>query len=270
VQDAFSVSSYREYLASRGTIKRILRLVAWFSWIRYESRYYGEFDQVIVLTEQDRHGLCVFSPGLAATVSPAAVSIGAQRTRRLTAENRIVFAGAFSHRPNADAVRFFLDEVFPSIAEKSPNVEFLVAGRDVPRDLLRRQGERIKFLGFVEDMGEFLEQATVVVVPLRFGGGIKIKTLEAMAHGCAIVSTSIGVEEIGPSDEKEILVSDAPHQFAASVLRLLRDGQLREYLGENARNLIVRKFGWEAKARSMEAALGGARRRRVLSSSAAK
>jgi glycosyltransferase involved in cell wall biosynthesis len=264
VQDAFSVSGYREFVASRGIAKRLLTFASWFSWVRYESRYYRNFDEVLVLTEQDRYGLCAFSPSLAPIVSPAAVLSPDPGARRSRLENTIVFVGAFSHRPNVDAVRFFIDEVYPVIVTEVPDAEFLIAGRNPTRDLLERQSRGIRFVGFVDDMSSFLEHATVVVVPVRFGGGIKIKTLEAMAHGCAVVSTRIGVEEIGATNNIEVVVSDKADEFASAVVRLLRDPRLREDLGKNARKLIATKFGWEAKAQSMEAALNSAMRRRAL------
>ena len=250
VQDAYSVSAYRQYKAAGSSVKRLLGFLNWLGWLRYESRWYAKFSAVAALTEQDRLGLEVFSPGLAAATSPAAVAIPEQAWAPVSTQ-KIAFIGSFTHQPNVAALFFFIEQVLPLVLQAYPDAVFEVAGKGVPPAALALGNRNIQFVGMVPDAYDFVRSAAVVVVPLLSGGGIKIKTLEAMACGCPMVTTSIGAEETGASDGEQMLIADAPKHFAQHVIALLGSPSLGLQLGANARTLAQQHFSWPAKWASL-------------------
>lgn len=250
VHDAFSVSTYRQYSAQPRGIKKALAFLNWLGWVQHESRWYPQFSKVAALTEQDRLGLEVFTPGLGAVTSPAAVPLPQQVWQPAT-ENKIAFIGSFSHPPNQDALTYFLAKVFPLVQKQVPGVVFEVAGKGVPQQQLALGNSSIRFLGVVPDAFEFVRTSAVVVVPLLSGGGIKIKTLEAMASGCPVVTTSIGAEETGAQHGQHLMIADTAAGFAAQVVALLKDKALSTALGTQARTLVEKKFSWPAKWQSL-------------------
>lgn len=254
VQDAFSVSAYRRFKSQRHPLKKLVDFLTWLGWVRYESRWYPRFSMTTALTEQDRLGLEIFSPGLGVVTSPAAVRLPTLRWKK-TRENTIAFIGSFSHPPNVEALLFFIHEIFPIVLRSSPRAVFLVAGKDVPAEVQKLACDNIRFLGLVPDAYEFVCSASVVVVPVKSGGGIKIKTLEALACGCPVVATSIGAEEIGAVSGTHLMVADTATDFARAVLAILQDSTIGEHLGANGRNLIEEKFSWDAKWASLNSLL---------------
>ena len=254
VQDAYSVSAFRQFRSATGWFKRAQAFFNWVGWLRQEAMWYPRFTTVAALTEQDRLGLEVFSPGLGAVTSPAAVG---QPVVKWTPVNRksIAFIGSFTHLPNVAALRFFIDTVLPGIVQAHPDAIFEVAGKGVPADLQARANSHLAFVGVVPDAYAFVRSAAVVVVPVLSGGGIKIKTLEAMATACPIVATSIGAEETGAVSGEHMLIADTPTDFAAHVNTLLADPALSLRLGSHAQALIKRRFSWEAKWASLDSLL---------------
>ena len=261
VQDAFSVSGYRKFRAQRGVAGRLKMFFNWLSWLSYEARYYPRADVVFTLTDQDRVALEVFSPGLGAEVVPAAVALEPLAQVAVAADT-IGFIGSFSHTPNVEGIRYFIDDVLPLIVARRPAARLIVAGGNPPQQLLALSGAHVEFVGFVPDANVFMRSTAVVVVPLLSGGGIKIKTLHAMACACPLVSTSIGVEEIGVVDDVHGLVANTPQRFADQVLALLDDPQRGARLGAAARELIIGRFSEDAKAAALERIVELARVRR--------
>lgn len=250
VQDAYSVSAYRQYASQTRVAKRALGFLNWLGWLCYESRWYAKFSAVATLTEQDRLGLEVFSPGLGAVTSPAAVTVPVLAWARGQSK-KIAFIGSFTHLPNVAALLFFINEVLPKVLLSHPDTVFEVAGKGVPQAVLALANKNLVFVGMVPDAYDFVRAAAVVVVPLLSGGGIKIKTLEAMACGCPIVATSIGAEETGAKSSEHLLIADAPTEFARHVVALLDSPALSQQLGNSARALVQDQFSWQAKWASL-------------------
>ena len=250
VQDAFSVSAYRRYQAVQGFAKKALALLTWVAWIKYEAKWYRKFSVTTALTNQDAAGLEIFTPGLAPTVSKAAVSIPAARWAP-TNEQTIAFIGSYAHLPNVDAVTFFVQKVLPLVLAELPDAVFVVAGKGATPEMQALAGKNVRLIGTVPESNAFLASAAVVVVPLLSGGGIKIKTLEALASGCPVVSTSIGVEETGAVSGTHLLVADSPKVFAQHVITLLTNAELAQQIGTNARTLAHDQFSWSAKRLSL-------------------
>lgn len=250
VQDAFSVSAYRRFKVEQPWIKKAVEFLSWLSWVRYEARWYSRFSVTATLTQQDRAGLEIFSPGLSAIASPAAVSIPDQAWTS-TGTNTIAFIGSYAHRPNVDAVLFFIRQIFPLVLAQVPDAVFLVAGKGIDSEMNALASTSVRFVGVVDDASAFLRSAAVIAIPLRSGGGIKIKTLEALAGGCPIVASSIGAEETGALSGTHLLVADSPADFAQAVVSVLRTSTLASQLGKRGRELAGDKFSWSAKLHSL-------------------
>lgn len=246
VEDAFSVSSFRTFVSQVGFIRKLERFLNWLFWIRYERKYYPRFDMVFTLTEQDLNGLQIFSSGLAGVSVGVPVNMMPRQENIVRNPLQIAFIGSFGHFPNVQGVRFFIEQVLPIIQLRVPGVQFLVAGKAPPQALENFASDQVRFIGFVPDLATFLAESGVVVIPLLSGGGIKIKTLEALAAGAPVVSTSIGVEGTGALNEQHLLVRDQASAFAEAVVALLADPQRAARLGAAGQALMRQRYSPEA------------------------
>lgn len=254
VQDAFSVSGFRKFRSQTALTKKLGMFFNWISWLLYECRYYPMFDAVAAVTDQDRIGLEIFSPGLGADVIKAAITLE-ERAPIVVEKNTIGFIGSFSHYPNVEGIRYFIERVMPLILSRRPDAQLLIAGGNPPPQVLTLAGPNVKFLGFVPDANIFMRSNSVMVVPLLSGGGVKIKTLHAMACGCPLVTSSIGAEEIGLVDGEHGLIADTAALFADRVCSLLENPDRSRQLGSNARAWVSEHFSWDAKAAAAERVL---------------
>lgn len=164
--------------------------------------------------------------------------------QKVSKENVIAFLGALNVAHNENAVINFIENIFPEILLKNPDVVFCVIGGGASEKLLSYSSNNIKFTGRVKDVREYLAKSKVFVCPMLFGSGIKTKNLEAMAMGLPIVTTSIGAENISATNGVEWYVEDEPKKFAASVLRLLNDEHLQKKCSINARKYILDNYTW--------------------------
>ena len=159
----------------------------------------------------------------------------------------LIYIGSMDWYPNEDAVAFFADEVLPRIQEKVPDVAFSIVGGN-PSVRVQKLAERdgVVVTGRVPEIKPYFAEATVFVVPLRIGSGTRLKILEALAMGKAIVSTTVGAEGLDLRDGEEIFIADEPTAFASAVIRLLTDSQLRRRIGENGRARVERDYDWRS------------------------
>jgi glycosyltransferase involved in cell wall biosynthesis len=165
---------------------------------------------------------------------------------------RLVFTGLLSYRPNFDAVMYLVDEILPRIRRLHPDVVLSVVGHGQESHLQQLRRPHVDVTGWVEDVRPYVARAAVVVVPLRIGGGTRLKVIEAMAMGKPIVSTSVGCEGLDVSHGEHLLVADGPERFASEVGRLLDDRQLALALGAAGRERAVEAYSWERVAGRLE------------------
>jgi sugar transferase (PEP-CTERM/EpsH1 system associated) len=160
--------------------------------------------------------------------------------------HELVFTGAMDWLANVDAILYFARDILPLIRKQIPHVSITVAGRrPSPRLLaLAHADKRIRVTGSVDDIRPYIAKASVYVVPLRIGGGTRLKIFEAMAMGKATVSTTVGAEGLPVTDGKEILIADSPEGFAHAVVSLLCQPEQRRQLGLSARRLVELKYSW--------------------------
>ncbi|NNM34171.1 MAG: glycosyltransferase [Gemmatimonadetes bacterium] len=161
----------------------------------------------------------------------------------------LVFTGSMDWRPNQDAVEFFVKEVFPGIRRERPGARITVVGRRPPRsiqDLGHVDG--VTITGTVDDVRPFVEEAAVFVVPLRIGGGSRLKILEAMAMGKPVLSTSVGAEGLQVTDGQDIVLADGAEAFARATLELLDDRERQRRIARAGRALVEQRYHWDRLA----------------------
>ncbi|MDE0316058.1 MAG: glycosyltransferase family 4 protein [Candidatus Poribacteria bacterium] len=157
----------------------------------------------------------------------------------------LIYIGSMDWYPNEDAVSFFVEEVLPQIQNSVPDAKFsIVGGNPSARVQKLENREGVAVTGRVPEIKPYFAEATVFVVPLRIGSGTRLKILEAMAMGKAVVSTTVGAEGLALRDGEEIFIADEPKAFAEAVTQLLTDSSLRQKIGENGRARVEQDYDW--------------------------
>jgi glycosyltransferase involved in cell wall biosynthesis len=244
---------HQRFRDSHGS-SRALRWGSWQKAKRFEQSVARRFDMCTVVSHQD---LVLAQEVLAGSNTGVSVSPNGVDCDRHKPESRqsepytLVYNGAMTYSANYDAVRFFLRDVYPQVKEALPQVSFRVTGstKGVMLDDLNLD-ESIVLTGYVDDIRTEVAGATLCVIPLRKGGGTRLKILEAMALGTAVVSTSKGAEGLAVADGIHLLIADGPADFAGQIVRLLRDGGLRRQLAENGRRLVEQRYDWRSIGRA--------------------
>jgi glycosyltransferase involved in cell wall biosynthesis len=232
------------------------RTSAWLYWRvirRLQSRICRKFDRILTMSEYDRRTLVNGDPTLSVGVLPVPCGLDLTRMRgipRATAE--VLFVGAMNRDANIDAVRWFHDAILPRVKAEVADVRFTVAGAGPPAEIQRLAAPGVEITGFVDALEPLHARATVFVAPLRIAGGTAGKTLDALAAGCPVVTTTVGNDGIGATPGEHLLVADAPADFAAAVTRLLREPALRERLGESARRFAAERYAPAVSAAALE------------------
>jgi polysaccharide biosynthesis protein PslH len=222
----------------------------------YETRTLRRFRHVIAVSEHDRQEMLSLAPGCTITVVPTGVDTEQYKPAPSVSgiPPRIVFTGSMDWEPNIDAVEYFCRDIFPSILGRFPETRFQIVGRNPHPRVKRLASASVEVTGTVPSVAEYLRNATVVIVPLRIGGGTRLKIFEAMAMRKAMVSTSIGAEGLDVTSGKDCLIADDAQSFAFAILSVLRDPTLRQTCEENAAALAAR-FDWSQIARRFADAL---------------
>jgi glycosyltransferase involved in cell wall biosynthesis len=206
-----------------------------------EIRAYSEFDRVLALSETDSV-LIEKLAGIKGVSGHLPVMVDCEKfvpTSQAKIPSSIVFLGALDADFNVDALTFFCATVFPLVLEEIPDAKLFIVGRRPPRSVQKlADGHRIVLSADVKDVAPHVKRCMVQVVPLRFGGGVRIRTLEGMAMGMAIVSTTIGMDGIAAKPGRDLLLGDSPQEFAARVIELLGSPVLGRRLGERAREFV--------------------------------
>jgi polysaccharide biosynthesis protein PslH len=263
-QDVAIVSRFREWRSARGGAKRLARLVAWLAWLRYELHWYAQADGLVALSDNDQGVLRSFFPDTPCLLSPVAAEIRPRAPGRGRGRYA-AFIGNFDHAPNRDALEWLLAAIWPAVRRELPEMELHIAGPGIPAFAADHAAEGVVVRGFVESLDDFYGDARLALVPYRFGGGTKIKALDAMARGCPVVATPIGAEGLGvtPGVEMEVAIDAAG--FAAAVVRVGGSDTLADRLADAAQHHLARHFSWDGKVRMLAAMLeelGTARRAR--------
>jgi glycosyltransferase involved in cell wall biosynthesis len=226
---------------------------------QFERAALREFDSVIAVSDRDAR---FFSEayGIAESFAiPTGVDLEFFDFREPPPVNdstppTVVFTGSMDWAANIDGIQFFLTHVWPLVLAGRPDARFVIVGRNPPASLrsLAQGLKNVEFTGFVDDVRTYVHSAHAFVIPLLVGGGTRIKAFEAMAMGCPVVSTAIGIEGLGAEQDEHYLERDDAASMADALLDLLQNDTLRNALSRQARALVVDRFGHEKAARAFE------------------
>ena len=248
----------RQFQSMKSPLWKAAALREYLAMSRAEQSFARSANHVLTVSEPDRKHFSRFIDPSKITVIATGVDVEFFRPIRHPAEsNVLVFTGSMDWSPNQDGMFYLLETIFPSIKRQVPDVQLRIVGR-APSARLRARAARIsgvQVTGRVDDIRPYVQDAAVYVVPLRIGGGTRIKIFEAMAMGKAIVATSIGAEGLPVAHGKNILLCDQAEQFASSVVTLLRNPLHRQSLGAAARRLVEDAYSWESVSADFEKVL---------------
>ncbi len=231
-----------------GSPRKYLHSLEWLKLYAYERLVLPRFDCALVCSEKDRRRLQQGrrSPRIEVFCNGADLDDRTTPKEQQDDGRTLVFLGALDYQPNEDAVLFFTHAVLPLVRRRVPSVRFIIAGKS-PSARVRAldTGHDVVVTGYVQDKAEVFKSCTIFVVPLRIGGGTRIKILEAMAAGKPVVSTTVGCEGLDVAPSENILVADAPENFADACVELLLHETRRQTLGRAGRVLVLRSYRWE-------------------------
>lgn len=241
-------------------------LARWY--LKLQSRRLQRFEQTscqraklcIALSPVDLDLLKQYSKVNSAVVVPPGVDLQYFKPiNKKCKKHNIVFSGSMDSLQNIHAAKWFANEVLPLIFREFPDTRFTIVGRNPDARLRELQVKcpGISVVGPVEDVRPFIAEAEVVVVPLRFGSGVRLKIYEALAMKKAVVSTSLGAEGTPFQHGKHLLLADTAVEMAASIEKLFKEGEHREQIEQTGYEYVYRHCGWERCARQLETALQG-------------
>lgn len=239
----------RHFEVEKDKMKKIYFHNQWKKMFAYERAACNRFDAVVAVSQVERD-IMRDGFGLARVYEvPTGINTDYfQPSGDETVQPRnLVFTGSMDYMPNDDGIHYFVEQILPAVKRALPDVTLTVVGRNPHPGLveLSRSDPSITVTGRVDDVRPYIERAAAYIVPLRIGGGTRLKIYEAMAMGKAIVSTSIGAEGLPVRDGAEILLADTAEDFADSVIKVLTDEQLAGDLRMCAAAMVHEHFGWD-------------------------
>jgi GT2 family glycosyltransferase/ubiquinone/menaquinone biosynthesis C-methylase UbiE len=174
---------------------------------------------------------------------------------KLVERNGIVFLGGFSHKPNVDAVKYFVMDVMPILRSNIKNINFYIIGSNAPQEIYDLEAADIKVIGFIEKLDPFLNKMRVMVAPLRYGAGVKGKVVAAMAIGLPVVATSVAAEGMGLVENENVLIANTPEDLAEKIITLYIDNQLWKYISERSLDFVNANWGAKISYKKLSAIL---------------
>ena len=255
VLDLHNVTSSQYERLARIELTAIRRIRSWLysrMMRRWEPQYAERFDSCLAVSHQDREELLSANPRLHVEVIPNGVDTN--RLKPLAPSQgkpALLFVGNMEYAPCADAAIWLCRQILPRIRRRLGEVEVWIVGSSPPPELSRLARDGVHVTGQVEDVVPFYQRSSLSIVPLRAGGGTRLKILESMALGRPVVSTTIGCEGLDVVDGEHLLVADEPEDLAESTISLLKDANLYQKMACQARQLVVSHYEWDSIAEQL-------------------
>jgi len=219
---------------------------------RWEPHCIETLDRCITVSKNDRQLLLNGKNGEVIDVVPNGVDTKInQPLAREDLQPTLLLIGLMSYAPYADSALYFCEKILPIVKEKVRNLRVFIVGSNPPEKVKQIHGDGIIVTGFVPEVAPYYRQSTISIVPLRAGGGTRLKILESMAYGRPVVSTSLGCEGLEVKDMEHLLVADTPKKFAENIIYLLEDHALYEKITADARRLVEKQYDWDMIAQKM-------------------
>jgi glycosyltransferase involved in cell wall biosynthesis len=210
----------------------------------FDRRHLARYDALATMSADDDAALRAVST-VPSTIVPNGVDTTALQPTPLPGRPVALYTGTFGYPPNAEGLAWLLAEVWPQIRSRVPDAELLVVGKDPPDDLVAAAGDDVTIAGWVPEMQPWFDRAQAVLVPIRSGGGTRLKVLDGLASGRPVVSTTMGAEGIDVTPGEDALVADGAEAFADAAARALTEGDLAGRIGAAGRRLAETTYDWE-------------------------
>lgn len=253
---------WRRHAENAGNpVARFLLAQQWRRMLQFEKKALARFDLTLAVSDADRSTFQRLYPDTLRTPAHV-VQTGVDTTYFVpsgTAERRahLVFTGSMDWLPNEDGMQYFVRDILPRIRQLEPEATLSIIGR-APTPAVKRLAadSGIEVTGRVDDVRPHIAAGAVYVVPLRIGGGTRLKIFEAMSMGKAVVSTTVGAEGLPVTSGRNIVIADEPAPFAQAVVQMIRDVDARRRIETEARRIVVERYDWSTVAEDFETALG--------------
>ncbi|MHA2282358.1 MAG: glycosyltransferase family 4 protein [Promethearchaeota archaeon] len=254
VHDVISVSAKKLVKHLRFSRKKLEWFIESALSRKYESKLYGKFTKVIAISEKIKEHLLNCDPDLKISVIPPGVDIPeVQKTYASGTGQHLIFMGAMWRDENIDAMLYFYHSVFYLIRKVFPNVKLTIVGGSPSEEIQKLANDsNVKVTGYVDDFIPYYLKNDISIAPMRIGGGIQCKILDAMAVGLPVIATSEANAGIGAQKNEEIIIADTPETFAEKTIELLQNRKLRKTIGRRGRNFVRSNFIWEKTIENLE------------------
>lgn len=244
----------RELLNSSFAAGRIMPLFDLFAWKRFERNVIRQVQAVVAFTERD----CQTVRRLGQQTPIVQIPLGTDvfESSSQTTESKslsLLFVGNYKHMPNLDAASRLINEIFPRVQAQFPEARLFVVGDHLPSRFFSQANENVVLTGYVPDIKPYLDEATLVVAPLRLGGGMRVKVLDALAAGKPLVASSRAVEGLELVNGLQMVLAEDDDEFIQAILDLLGHPQKRTFLATQARAWSSENLSWERTAEAYEA-----------------
>lgn len=245
----------RNFEVEPNLLKKWYIYFQWKKMERFERNSFSLFTRTVAVSEQDKGVIAQWIPEDQIDVVQNGVDVDYFKPSDIPEKpHSLVFTGAMDWRPNVDCMLYFLDEIWPLVLQSFPDSTLTIAGRR-PMDALKKHvvnTRSVVLTGTVDDIRTFIEKASIYIVPLRVGGGSRLKILEAFSMYKPVVSTSVGAEGLEVMPGRDLLLADDPQSFAAAIGRLFQDADLRKRLGFSGRVLVEKNYQWKVLSEKLE------------------
>ncbi|NMC11957.1 MAG: glycosyltransferase [Chloroflexi bacterium] len=254
IEEAELASLYEQSLNAAAPAQRLRTALMWQKWVRYIKRIRRQFDGFTVVSRAELDLIEKFDPQDNSEyrlppiqIIPNGVSLEDYRGDfGIPLPNTLIYSGALTYHANFDAVSYFIDEILPEIRRSQPAVTLTVTGSLQGVALEKIHGHQgVVFSGYLDDIRPAIAQSWASIVPLRIGGGTRLKILESLAIGTPVISTRKGAEGLDLKDGSDILLANSAPDFASQTLRLLNDPALRNSLSRNGKIAITNQYDWD-------------------------
>jgi polysaccharide biosynthesis protein PslH len=276
--DTLGLAPYRKYVSGAGTVlnhhniessmmkhraetemRRIPRV--YWRWeanklLQAERKYCPQFDVNLVVSPEDGSTLSELIPGIKTRTVPNGVDTEYFTPRTDPGGSTLLFCGGLDWYPNAEAMSYFFEEIWPKLKIVRPDIRIVVVGRNPPKWLsnIATADRRIEVTGFVNDVRPYFKEATAYFCPIRVGGGTRLKILDALAMGMPLIGTTFSCSGISVQNEKNVLLADTPEEFIKQINRVLADPLLRTELAKRGRELVCQQYSWSVIGESISQA----------------
>jgi glycosyltransferase involved in cell wall biosynthesis len=254
VQHEPGSAAARDLIAWERGLRRAGRRLDAMAWRRYEPGVLRAADAIVAFTDEDRAALASLAPRARMLTLPLGIALPERASDPIgRAPPAVLFVGSFGHPPNVDAAVRLARDIFPGVRARLPDARLELVGAAPPPEVRRLAGQGVVVTGRVADVQPHLEDAAVVAAPLRLGGGMRVKVLEALAAGKALVATPRAVAGLGLEPGRHALVAEGDEQLTDALAVLLADPERRARLGAAARAHAGEQLSWERATLGYEA-----------------